>query len=126
MQLYAKYYGNEVENLPEDIKFLYEEARELSHAINEGPIKKCTSTVLLCRKILMHVAFDKEFPGGNFVQALNYLVSKDVITKNHKEKIDSIRNLGNEANHERIINNHDDAKRVMKLLESLLLEVYCV
>ena len=49
----AKVLGNEVEGLPDDIKSLYEEARKCTS------LGAYTSSVLTCRKILMHVAVEK-------------------------------------------------------------------
>ena len=88
-------FGNSVNNVPEDLSSLYEEARRCTS-------QSCyTSAVLACRKILMNIAVDrgaeKNLP---FIEYVNYLSDKGFIPPNGKHWVDHIRKKGNEANHE--------------------------
>jgi hypothetical protein len=66
-----------------------------------------TAAVMLCRKLLMHIAVghglqaknEKDF-APNFTQCVDHLLSEGVVTARMKPWIDRIKDVGNEANHE--------------------------
>ncbi len=78
-----------------------------------GEIREClgvgayTAAVMLCRKLLMHIAVAHGLPAKdgkdrapNFAQCVDHLVSEGVVTKRMEPWIERIREVGNEANHE--------------------------
>ena len=111
--------GDAVENIPEDIKQLYDEARE-----NTG-IGAYTSAVLACRKMLMHIAVEQGAkPGKNFVEYVEYLSGKGFVPPNGKQWVDHIRSKGNEANHEIVLMGEKDALELIDFIEMLLKFIY--
>ena len=84
-----------------------------------------TSSVLACRKILMHVAVDKGAKEGESFQFyVNYLDEEGYIPREGKAWIDEIRNKGNVATHEIILINKEDAEEILKFTELLLIMNY--
>ena len=112
-------YGETVEHLSDEIESLYIEARRTTS------VGAYTSTVLTCRKILMHVAVDKG-AGENlrFVQYVEYLAENNYIPEGSKNWVDYIRNRSNEANHEIEIMTPEDAEILISLTEMLLKIIY--
>jgi len=111
--------GNEIKNLPENLKDIYEETRECYK-------NNCfTAVVMLCRKILMHIAVDQgEKDGKKFIEYVDYLSNAGFIPPNGKKWVDHIRSKGNEANHEIVIMKEVDAKDLIGFVEMLLKFVY--
>jgi len=61
-------FGDELQGLPVDVKNAYEESR---NCMSVNAFSACT---LLCRKLLMHVAVDKDDKEGkNFTDYIDYL-----------------------------------------------------
>jgi hypothetical protein len=112
-------FGNKVNGLTEEVNKLYDEARKCSS------IGAHTSTVLTCRKILMHVAVEKGAPvGKKFLDYVNYLADNNYIPPDGKEWVDHIRSKSNEANHEINIMEIADAEDLISFTEMLLRLVY--
>ncbi len=112
-------YGNSVENLPQEIGPLYEDARNCMR------VYAFTSAVLTCRKILMHVAVEKGAPKDkNFAFYVDSLVNGTILPTNFKSWVDKIRQRSNEANHEIIVMSLDDAKNILNFTEMLLKLLY--
>jgi len=112
-------FGNKVENLPENIESLYDEARECVG------IQAYAATVMECRKILMHIAVEKGAKEGeSFKQYVEYLDSKGYVPPDGKEWVDHIRDIGNVANHEIRIMVEENAKDLITFLEMLLKFIY--
>jgi hypothetical protein len=78
-----------------------------------GEIREClgvgayTAAVMLCRKLLMHIAVAHGLPAKdnkdrapNFAQCVDHLLAEGVVTKRMEPWIERIREVGNEANHE--------------------------
>jgi hypothetical protein len=66
-----------------------------------------TAAVMMCRKILFHVAVTHGLPAKNakdrapsFVEAVDHLESEGLITKRMRPWVERIKDVGNEANHE--------------------------
>lgn len=115
-------FGNPVSGIPEDnknINELYEEAR-ICTANNAF-----TSAVLSCRKLLMHIAVSKgDKEGKKFIEYIEYLSNKGFIPPDGRDWVDQIREKGNEANHEIVIMNKDDAEELISFIEMLLKFIY--
>ncbi len=115
----AKFVGN-IEHIPdEDIRELFEEANSC-YSINAF-----TSAVMCCRKLLMSISVaEKAKEGLSFAQYVNFLNDNNYIPPNGKEWVDSIRKLGNEANHKIELKKQDDAKTILIFTEMLLRFIY--
>ncbi len=112
-------FGKKINNLPSDIEKAYEETRAC-HSTNAY-----TGSVLLCRKIIMHVAVDKGAKEGeSFVNYLTYLEKNRFITPNMKIWVDHIRNEGNTANHTSLISDSKTSKSILCFTSRLLDLVY--
>lgn len=101
------------------LKKLYNEARD---TFSENAF---TSTVLSCRKILMHISVSKGAEEGkNFVYYVDYLYDNNHIPEGSKDWVDHIRQKGNEANHEIIIADKEEAKDLLTFITMLLKIIY--
>ena len=73
----------------------------------------------------MHIAVDKGAKEGlKFIEYVEYLSKNNYIPPGAKNWVDIIRDKGNEANHEILIMNGDDAKDLLKFVEMLLKIIY--
>jgi hypothetical protein len=108
-------YGSELEHLPDEIKQLYDEAR------NCMSVNAYTAAVMACRKLLMNVAVKEEAEEGeSFAFYVGWLADNGYVPKKGKEWVDRIRTKGNEANHEIPHIEPQDAKDVLLFTEMLL------
>jgi len=111
--------GNKVENVPDEINNLYNEARACTGA------SAFTAAVMACRKILMHIAVDKGAEEGkHFIEYVQYLSDNHYVPPGGKDWVDHIRNKGNEANHEIAMMSKDDALDLITFSEMLLKFIY--
>lgn len=111
--------GNKIDNLPVEICALYDQARMCI------AVTAFTSAVLSCRKLLMHIGVDQGAPEGeSFMTYIEYLSEKGFIPPNGKGWVDQIRKKGNEANHEIILMNYEDALELIVFTEMLLKFIY--
>lgn len=107
--------GSPVKSVPKDVNNVYEEARRCF------TVNAYTGTVLLCRKLLMHVAVDLGAKDDlKFVQYVNYLEDQHFVSVRSHEWVDQIRKYGNEATHEIQINTKKDAQKIIKFCEMIL------
>lgn len=112
-------FGGEVRGLPADVGALYAEARGCMG------VSAYTAAVLLCRKILMHVAVETGADAGlKFVQYVQALWDAHYVPPNAKGWVDHIREKGNEANHEITLISREEAEQLMSFTEVLLQLVY--
>jgi hypothetical protein len=111
--------GNSVQHLPDTLNALYDEARRCT-------AQRCfTAAVLLCRKMLMHIAVEKSAKEGlNFLEYVNFLSDKGYVPPNGKHWVDHIRKKGNEATHEIVLMSASDASELLTFVEMLLRFVY--
>jgi len=86
-----------------------------------------TAAVMLCRKLLMHVAVAHGLPAKNeknfaptFAQCVDHLLIEGVVTKRMEPWIDRIKEVGNEANHEIAPVGRDSALDVATFTQKLL------
>jgi hypothetical protein len=113
-------YGNDVINIEEEsVEKLYQEARRATSA-------NCfTAAVLCCRKLLMHISVSKGAEEGkSFAYYVQYLSDNHYVPPGAQVWVDHIREKGNEANHEIIIMNPDEAKELLDFCEMLLKIIY--
>lgn len=109
--------GKNLEGLPSAVASAYLEARRCFS------ITAYTACELICRKILMHVAVEKNADEGKtFEQYIDYLTSLGYVTMTMKPWVDLIRQHGNAATHKL---ESPDPKRAEStlMLTSLLLEI---
>ncbi len=111
--------GKSVEHVPDDLNALYEEARRSTG-------QSCyIGAVLLCRKILMHIAVEVGAQEGlSFIEYVKYLSDQGYVPPNGKKWVDHIRKKGNEANHEISIMKQSDAQELLVFIEMLLKFIY--
>jgi uncharacterized protein DUF4145 len=102
-----------------DVLAMYDEARQ---AYSAGSF---TAAVLCCRKLLMHIAVAKGAPTGkNFVTYVKYLSDNHFVPPDARDWVDHIRQRGNEANHEIVLMDPDDAEELISFSEMLLKVIY--
>lgn len=90
-----------------------------------------TASVMMCRKLLMHMAVTEGLPkkdsndrAPNFFQCIEHLQIEGVITKRNRAWADRIKDIGNEANHDLASIDEQQASTVAKFTFQLLREVY--
>lgn len=111
--------GNNVQALPPELEKIYNEARECTKA------KAYTACVLLCRKLLMHIAVEEGAkPGETFIKYVEFLADKGYVSPRAKIWVDQIRQKGNEANHEIKFMTQEDALNLLSFNEMLLKTIY--
>jgi len=113
-------FGEDVKGVDDaSVEKLYGEARD---CFSQNAF---TSTVLGCRKLLMHVAVSKGAEEGkNFIEYVEYLSSQGYVPPDAKGWVDHIRTKGNEANHEIVVMSEEEAKDMLSFCEMLLKLVY--
>jgi hypothetical protein len=112
-------FGEPVKGLPPDVQALYDEAR------GDMAVPGYTSGVLVCRKILMHVAVELgALPNLKFVEYVDYLWDNHHVPVNAKGWVDHICDKSNEANHEIVQMSREEAEQLISFTEVLLKLVY--
>jgi hypothetical protein len=86
-----------------------------------------TSAVMMCRKMLFHLAVSNGLPAKdgsgrapNFTQATKHLQAEGIITSRMRAWVDRIKDIGNEANHELEAVSERDATDVAQFTHQLL------
>lgn len=111
--------GEEVEHLPDDVAALYREARDSAGSNNH------TAAVLIGRKLLMHVAVEKGAEKNRqFGYYVGWLAEEGIVTADMKDWVDEIRELGNDANHEIVLMESDQAEALLTFVAMLLKIIY--
>ena len=112
-------YGKKVDNVPEQVNSLYNEARECT------TVNAFAASVLCCRKLLMNIAVSKGADKGlNFIQYVEYLSDKGFVPPDGKDLVDHIRKKGNEATHEIAIMKRKDTEELITFIEMFLKFIY--
>ena len=112
-------YGNDVDGLPSDVRALYAEVRRCIQ------YTAYTAAVLAMRKLLMHVAVSlgaKE--DQKFVEYVNYLDEEHYIPPNARDWVEPLRKYGNDATHQIVIMDEEQAAQLLDFAEMLLKIVY--
>jgi hypothetical protein len=108
-------YGSPVRGLPDNIAALYNEAR---YAASVGSY---TAVVMICRTLLSHLAVENEAKKGeSFKFYVNYLDDNHYIPPKGKKWVSKIRDMGNDAVHEIMIMNKEQAEEILFFTENLL------
>lgn len=111
--------GDPVDHVPDEVYRLYNEARY------SAAVGAYTGAVLICRKMLMHIAVNGGAEEGkNFIYYVEYLAEKGYVPPNGKAWVDYIRRRGNEANHEIVLMTEEDAVSLIRFVEMLLRFIY--
>ena len=112
--------GQNVRFLPTaEVEELYNEARAAFSA------KAYTSSVLCCRKLLMHVAVSKGAPPGlAFAEYVDYLNGNGYVSPDGQGWIEHVQKKGKDAAHEIEIMTRQDAEDLIVFVESLLKSIY--
>jgi hypothetical protein len=112
--------GREIEHLPDDIQEVYDEIRDCIK------VNCNTAAILLGRKLLMHLAVNKAESkvDNNFKQHMNNLKNKGFVPPNGNKLVEFIRDIGNEHNHQIIIGEYEQAEKMLRFIEMLLLFMY--
>ena len=112
--------GNPVKHIPDaEVEQLFNEAKSCYS------ISAYTSSVMCCRKLLMNISVAEGAKAGKgFADYVNYLNDNNYIPPNGKKWVDSIRKLGNEANHKIQFKTNEEAERIMVFTEMLLRFIY--
>ncbi len=112
-------FGENVEGLPPEVQALYDEAR------GSMSVSAYTGAVLLCRKILMHVAVEmKADENLKFIEYVQYLADNHYVPPNAKGWVDHIRTKVNEATHEIVQMSQSEAEQLISFTEILLKLIY--
>lgn len=116
----APVFGSPVADVSDaSVLAMYEEARQ---SYSAGAF---TAAVLCCRKLLMHIAVAKGAAAGrNFVTYVKYLSDNHFVPPDAREWVDHIRQRGNEANHEIVLMEPEDAEELIGFSEMLLKVIY--
>lgn len=112
--------GRDIKNLPDTVSDTYGEIR------NSIKDSSYTGAILLGRKLIMHLAVDiaKAKEGESFVQYVDHLKKSGYIPPNGDKILTFIKNIGNEKNHEIKIGTKDEAEKMLKFIEVLLIFIY--
>lgn len=115
----APSFGEPIHEIAEDIGHLYNEAR-CAFSVNSF-----TAVALCCRVLLMHIAVDHEAETGNtFAYYVDCLRDNNIVPQKAEAWVDSIRNIGNIANHEIKLIDKDKAESILRFTEMLLKLAY--
>lgn len=111
--------GKSIKKLPKDVAHCYDEARL---ALSVGAY---TAAVMMFRKILMNLAVDEGAEeGDSFSNYVAYLCDNGFVHKKQHLQANSLKRLGNDANHKIESRTEDEAKEMLKFVELLLLNNY--
>lgn len=103
----------------EKVKNLYEEARDCCK------VNAFTASVMCSRKLLMNIAVSKGANKGRpFVVYVNYLSTNGYVPPDGKEWVDTVREIGNMANHEIEMATKEDAEDLLIFMGMLLKFIY--
>ena len=112
-------FGPTIQGLPDDVNSAYEEARRTMS------VNAYTSCELIWRKILMHIAVNKEAKEGEkFAYYIDYLEKKQFITPNMKSWVNLIRTNANESTHTLASPDENRAESTLLFTAELLRIVY--
>ena len=112
-------FGPDIQGLPADIKNAYNEAR------NCMQVKAFTAAELICRKVIMHVAVEKEAgEGESFAHYLEYLKKEGFMAPAMEKWVDLIRQHGNKSTHELDSPDKDRAESTIMFTAGLLRLIY--
>lgn len=112
--------GSSIANLPEDVAQAWREART-THAV-----AAYTSSEIMCRKILMHLAVSvaQSKEGDTFKAYIEQLDKAGYISAGLRPSVEKIKNRGNGANHALPASTEAESVVTLKITEHLLRGIY--
>ena len=112
-------FGGDVEFIPPESAAIYREAR------NCMTVDAYTAVVLLCRKLLMHIAVaEGAKEKDTFAAYVEYLITAGYVAPKSRGWVDRVRTKSNEANHEIAPITRADAEELITLSQMILRLVY--
>lgn len=115
----APSFGRSVEHLPDVVRRLYDEARQCAK------VSSYTAAVMVCRKLLMHIAVEEGADEDkNFKYYVDWLEENHYVPPNGRDIVEYIREKGNEANHEIVPMEKEDAEASIRFLELFMRFIY--
>ncbi len=120
IQVPGAQFGHPVNHIPDaNVEKLYEEARACFS------YNAFTSSVMCCRKLLMNIAVSEGAKEGEFfINYVDYLEENNFIPPKGKAWVDTIRKIGNEANHSIEFRSQEEARLILTFVEMLLKFIY--
>jgi len=120
MQIPGPLLGKAVESLPPAVEQIY---KELRNSLKNGIY---TAALLLGRKLIMHLAVDiaRAKEGEYFMSYIDHLKDSGYIPPNGDKILEYIKNLGNEKNHEIKVGEKEEAEKILRFVEGLLIFIY--
>ena len=112
--------GNPVKFIPDkDVEDLFNEAKACFS------ISAFTSSVMCSKKLIMNIAVSEGAQEGqSFVEYVNFLYNNNYIPPKGREWVNSMRKLGDSANHKIYFKTQDEARRILNFVEMLLRFIY--
>lgn len=112
-------FGKNINKLPEQVSTIYNEIRECYS------VGAFTSIGLLGRKLLMHVAVQEGAEEDKkFVYYVDYLNDNGYVPRKSKHLLEFLRSQGNDANHDVIVLQKEDAEKIISFIELILTFMY--
>ena len=111
--------GGNVAGLTKEVETIYKEARDCLS------VSAYTAAVMACRKILMNIAVAKGAKEGQqFAPYVDWLLTEGWAPKGSEGIVKYVKDRGNEANHQIVAKDKDEAERVLKFTEQLLRNMF--
>jgi hypothetical protein len=114
-----------VDGCPADVEAAWAEVRA---ALG---VRATTSAVMMCRKLLFHIAVEKGLPAKgdkgrapSFEQCLAHLRAEGLLTPPLEPWVQHIKDIGNTANHDLAAITPEEAERVATFTRQLLVTTY--
>lgn len=107
--------GKEIKKLPKLIEKNYDEIRK---CIQAGCFN---AAIMMMRKMIMNIAVEEGAEEGKtFAEYIDFLCAEGVVPRKSRSKADSVRDLGNSANHEIEDRSQQEAENCFEFIELLL------
>lgn len=112
--------GRDIKHLPEDIEIIYKEMRD------DMKNSAYTSVLLIGRKLIMHLAVDVagSLEKANFVDYIEHLKKSGYVPPQADKWLEFMRKQGGDKNHQIQIGSQEEAEKIIKFVEILLLFMY--
>ena len=113
----------DIKNLPDDIKYLWDEIRNSYQADAFDGVSMLIRTLLLmlCENLDENKTINKE---STYKECVEYLIDNGHITKNLKKHAEELRKTANEFTHELQKVSKEKAKELINIVEFLLVTIY--
>lgn len=107
--------GKQIKKLPKNIGVVYSEIRKCMQ------VGCFNGAIMLMRKLIMHIAVEEgASEGKKFIEYIDYLCDNNVVPPKSRNKADSVRTLGNDANHKIEDRTQEEAQNCFEFIELLL------